>query len=109
MLSDYFSNTHALFLNFFCYYQDMMQEDDYSDLEYGNLIYLFDSRTYQTKLVKLTSYELLAAKMACLETGMTLAQLVYTPQFEAFQKSVDEKYEIIFGTGTNVKIRKIEL
>lgn len=57
----------------------MMQEDDYSDLEYGNLIYLFDSRTYQTKLVKLTNYELLAAKMACLETGMTLAQLVYTP------------------------------
>lgn len=59
-----------------------MKENDYSDLEYGNLIYLFDSRTYQTKLVKLTNYELLAAKMACLETGMPLAQLVYTPNLK---------------------------
>lgn len=44
------------------------------------MIYLFDSCTYQTKLVKLTNYELLAAMMACYETGMTLAQLVHTPQ-----------------------------
>lgn len=109
MLSDYLHSNHASFLSFFCYYQDMMQEDNYSNLEYGNMIYLFDSCTYQTKLVKLTNYELLAAMMACYETGMTLAQLVHTPQFEAFQKSVDEKYEKIFGSGTDVVIPKIEL
>ena len=61
------------------------------DSEYAHIIYLVDAISGEYELLKLTSIELFATKLACSKTSMIFSEIVKTPRFSMFIKAVSQK------------------
>lgn len=68
-----------------------MQEEYIVDSEYAHIIYLVDAISGEYELLKLTSIELFATKLACSKTSMIFSEIVKTPRFSMFIKAVSQK------------------
>lgn len=72
----------------------LMTEEDYTDLEYANIITQVDPLFFeQHQTVRLTNLELYASKQACARTGLPLSELMRTPQYDRFIEDVNTKYD----------------
>ena len=69
-----------------------MPEEDYTDLEYANVITLVDPLWLTKKSdLLLTNLELYATKCACKETGKFFSEIASTSQYYSFLNSINKQ------------------